>query len=339
MAKNKGSRQAVLLLLVVGVIALLVYQQPGQKASVSQPPIGGFTPPPPSGVYTGPVKANVAHFDALDIATARTEATNVATTWFTATGDQYVSRVSGSGNTFELISTDRGLVYMQTEAKSGQAYYLDIQQTRSKNPRIKDYKFFDIDKDGTKEHVFTVYAGDLGDLKGGETAKPFDVTAFWYADEDIALSAPADISSIGTTANTVKNIGWEATFTNTKKARLLITAEVKFNSTNTNKWSESDSKLTVAGNDGNTAFTIPLSSFTRSQDGTSSIYTYDFTPKDLSGGHLLSLSADGLNKFSFNMKVSWSLASGDKIKSDLTLTALTSAAATASDTDSVLNSA
>jgi hypothetical protein len=307
-----GALGAILIIVVLIVFALAI-QRGGMFAVTSQAPV-----PQPGGpeLYVGDVQAEVAHYNSLDISTSLTEGTNVQTTWFVLEGGRYTPKGSGDGAVFAVNEDHQGFVYAVVAPVSGQNYYLDIEKTIAQNERISKatargaqaYRFFDIDEDGVKEHVFALYVGDLPPLTGGETAKKFYFNVFWFAYEKMSLNSPSDITGVGTTSGTVKYVEWKLTFTNTRKAWLPIRYRVVFNTTSTEKWSQSETKLNIPG-----VGYVPLTAFDETTDGTNTYYDYWLTPRDLSNTNYVKLPTDALNNFPVTLKLSLSLSTGDQI--------------------------
>ncbi len=335
--KIKSKNSNLIIVAVVVVAAILVGVQTGlvslpqQNTANSNTPFGN-NPSATSGEYTGftgDIAMQVAHYDAQAITTTRTEATNVATSWYVMEGGSYSNVGSGDGATFELKPEHLGYVYAQVEAKSGQNYYLAVDITQDKESRIVDYNYFDIDVDGTLEHVFTVWCGNLKDLAGGETNKDCFVNFRWdtYEKPGFVAGAPADITGVGTTSGTVKYVEWYSNFTNTNRVWLLYQVEIKVNSTSTTKWSIDWVNVPGLGN-------IAGSKFVDSSDGTNTIYKYTLS-KTLDVAHRITYGTNEVNKQEYEMKLKLYLSGGDQLGFTITLSGLDTTEKVETITDTV----
>lgn len=326
---SKGTKQ--LLVVIIVIVAVFMIAQGGRApapASTTGP--SGTTLPTGDVGFTGPATITSAHFDSLDISTGRTEATNVVTTWLQYRNGQWKSVATGSSGTFNVDTSDGGFVYAMFAPASGQTYYFDSAKTLDINrPRITEILFVDATGIGTRNFVAKIKVSDLG-MKAGQTAAAASIVAYWYTYEAIALNSPADQTSIGTVAGTVKTIQWQTTFTNTKRAIAEYKVQLKFNSTSDTKWDLAESKLNVPN-----VGLLPISQFVKTTDGTNTYYDYTFG-SNLKDAVYITLVNDGINRFAWDLKLKLSLATSDKIGVTLTITPLaTTGSAGSSITDTV----
>lgn len=314
MRKKSRNGMYALIALIVIVLGAYGYQQGYFTAPPARVAPGGTTTTPSGGVYTGPLTVNIANFDSLDPTTARTEGTNVKTTWWEYRGGVYLARASGTAQTFDLTAADGGWIYASSAVyATNQAFYLDFQKTKDANSRIKDYSAFDINGDGKKEQIFKIWVGDLQPPTAGQTAASFYLNEYWYSYAVLSLNVPGDITSIGTTAGTTEFIEWKNTFAATKEAAALTAVQIKFNSTLTTKWTATDSYLDI-----NNGLRIYLSDMTKTTDGTNTYYDYEIGNRDFSTAYFITYPSSAVNNFPMNFKIVCNFGSSEKYGITLT---------------------
>jgi len=311
MAKGKNSNGIII---VVAIVAILAYAAStgalgnlgASQQSVAPVNNNNNNVAAGSTTYAGPVAMQVAHYDALSPTTARTEATNVATSWYTKdAADTYSLKGTGDNAAFDIPANANGWIYAQVEAKSGQSYYLAKQLVLDReSTRIKSYQYFDIDADGTNEHVYGVYCGDLSGLQGGQTSKDCYATFHWYTYEKPSIHASygaiGDITSIGTTSGTVKYLQWYSNFTTTNRAWLLYQVELKVNTTDITQFSIE--WVTIPG-----VGVVAGSNFEDSNDGTNTYFKYTIS-KTLDTAPAITYGTNEVNEAKFDTKMKFYFA-------------------------------
>lgn len=344
MANPKSHKLAYTIITVVFVTVLLVGTGlvDLQKLNIGQSNAGGGgiqTPPSTSQSsgkdFTGQLTMTIVHRDALDNTESRTEATNVASTYYKSTdGKTYQTLGSGTAVTISIDSSMGSVLYVGESVPAGQAFFVAPSATADKNinPRLIGFEFKDVTNDGQKEWLFKFDLKDMPPPVAGQTASTLSIYINSYDDGASTLNAPTDINSISTTAGTQTFVRWEETV-GAETADPLYEYEVKINATNTALWDRGRTTLDIP-NLGITA----LSDFAEQQDGTSTIYKYTLgatlekanfvtTPQNGNTVHPIPL------KFVSNMATSGS--ANDNLLVTLTLRSMTAAQGTASVNDAI----
>ncbi len=304
------------------------------QGGVQEPPT---QPTPTTGtIFTGQLLIGVTHRDALDNSESRTEGTNI-TTVFYKSNDAVVFNSIGTasttaGNT-QAVTVDAGMnsvVWVSPQVQSGQAYFIapNAISDPNLNPRVLDFLFVDVTADGQKEWIFKIDLRDMPAPVAGQTGSTFFFNILSYDDGASTLSAPADITGVGTTAGTQTFIRWEQTV-GQETSDPVYEYEIQINGTDTAKWDRGRSILS-APNLGD----LSLSDFAESQDGTNT--TYKFTlGSTLEKANYVTTPQNGNAVHPIPFKIVTNFASADVFTIQLTLRSMTSAQGTASVSDTV----
>ncbi|MFH1328861.1 MAG: hypothetical protein ABIH76_08510 [Candidatus Bathyarchaeota archaeon] len=282
--------------------------------------------------YVGEINLNEACYDAFDLS-ALTSGTNYDFYWYAYRGGNWVLLGSGDVTDAEVTEQDGGYVYavLTVPPKSGQTYYWDLEKMNQVTTRIDDWEFKDVTNDQIKDYVVPVYIGDKYVTEAGNPT--VNIQGFLRTYEAIAFkTSPDDVASVGT-AKVTKFAGWDLNFTTTKRSHLLYQYELKYNSTDKTKLVASESAVYLHG-----VGYIPLTSFTLSQDGTNTIYTYT-VGSTVDTAKRLDYGVNQINKFDATGKLVWDLATSDVITATLTVTGLDSTGSPVSISDAVQYSA
>lgn len=317
-----------------------------QQTQTQQP----FTPPQQQELaqgcalyYCGDVKANISNINALnEAATSLTEATNVDTTWWRSIdgGTTFTKMAGGDAKVWNVDSRDGGFVYSSHAITSGQSYFLDVDQTTLINSRFVEYRYFDINKDGSRDHVYKWSVADLNPIGGGETAKSFYINARWYVAGTPSFStAPADQTGIGTTAATAKFINWDLKLDADTKASLIYEIELKINSTSTAKWDRGQSTIDLSQCSGGKLGKLDLQAYAESQDGTNTFYKYTISSTGFDNDIIFKVGKNASNLCLMQARMVWNLATSDVLTTTLSVRYHTAALGSTTISDAVNNSA
>jgi len=284
-----------------------------------QPP-GGT---PPTTEVAGMFDVKVVGYNTLDLASSLTLGTNYNCFWYANRGGWMLL---GSGSaTIEVTPQDLGYVYAVVKIPAGQSYYVDAAQTKQMNPRVASVSYEDVDNDGYKEFTFRFSMADIPKPGSGNPTVTF--YPYFLAYEKPAISAPADITGVGTAA-VDKYIEWYLSFTNTKKAYGIVKVEFAINTTDTTKIQLSQMNIPGVGYLTGDQFGAPYK-------GTSSL-TWTYTiGANLYQADYIKYGSNQLNKFDFTTKVKCQLAAGDTIQATITIYGITVTGTLETITDTV----
>ena len=291
--------------------------------------------------YCGEIQAEINNFDALDPSTTRTEGTNMNTVWWRNIDNKWVRQAGGDAVVFGIDVRDRGMVWSSHEAPTAQAFYLDVEQTSTVNNRFEEYRYYDIDKDGTKEHVFRWSVADLNPLSGGQTAKQFFVNAAWFTAGTPSFPTAgqaADITGIGTTAGTVIFKPWHIVLDQDTAASMLYEVEFRINTTSTSKWDRGQSWIDLSEITSGRVGQLSLAEMMESQDGTNTIYKRTFS-NHFKDDLPFKVPAQAENREDTTVKMVWNLTTSDVLTTTLYYRFHTSSLGTIEISDTSINSA
>ena len=263
-------------------------------------------------------------YNTLDISTALAENTNYHCYWFAYRSGWLML---GKGDTtIELIESDGGFVYAVVEIPSGQDYYVDWSETKSKNPRVTEVTYEDPDADGYKEFVFKINMANIPKPATGNPKIYF--YPYLLAYEKPSLSAASDITGIGGSKVT-KYVEWYTYFANVKKAFAITKIELSINTTDTTKVTLDSMAVPGLGSVTGDMFGAPVK-------GVSSLTWSYSVGSNLYNAHFIEYGTNTLNKFYFTTQIDCLLASGDVLQLDITIYGLTPTGTLTTLTDSVV---
>jgi hypothetical protein len=241
--------------------------------------------------------------DTLDSTASLTDASNFDISYWSKRGESYMRLGAGSSGTCTIEIQAAETIYIVAEPKSGQAYYIDKDETVANNPRMSVASYFDIDNDGYKEFVFPFSTANI-EKPIGSTATIY-VYPYFLAYTAPSDTAPSDITGIGA-ATATKYIEWYLTFGATKKAFAVVKVEFVLNTTDSTKVTLVNMNIPGLGYVTGDNFEL--------QRGSSSLtYVWDVTPYNLDGAVYLKYGTNQLNKFEFTTRVECNLADDDNV--------------------------
>jgi hypothetical protein len=290
--------------------------------------------PPTTQYISGIVTTDVAAFDSLDIATARTVGTNVKCYWY-AYRNGWILLGSGDAADISLEEADRNTIYAVVAVPSGQSYYVDYQKILSMNTRAQSVDYKDIDGDNVEEWVFKL---DISGIPYATGTGKYSLPSFniYLLTDDTGSFAfptagkPSDLSSVGTSTVT-KYLEWYMAMSAEKKAVALSKVVLTVNTSDISKVTLK--KLNIPG-----IGYLDGSSFEQDVLTSSIKWTYTIS-STLYGADYIKLPVNSLNKFEFTTCIELDLASGDVLQFTLTVYQFDAAESQVSDSDSVIVSA
>jgi hypothetical protein len=296
----------------------------------SSAPAGGTDGTP---TYPGTTLTNLqitiidAGKNTLDSSAALTDDSNYYVTYWTKTTDNnYRLLGTGASGTCTVEVPANNIIYVCVEPRSGQAYYVDKDATRTNNPRMSAASYFDIDNDGYKEFVFPLSVANV-EKPIGSLATLY-IYPYFIAYTAPSISTPSDISSIGEAAST-QWIEWYLSFGSTKKGFAIVKVELAFNTTDATKLTFTSMNIPGVGYVSGDQFEL--------QRGSSTLtYVYDVDPYNLDGAIYLKYGINQLNKFDFTTRLDTNLATSDVLTATINIYGLNQTATAVSViTDSV----
>ena len=295
--------------------------------------LGQPTPPPSTTAISGILTTNVAAYDSLDIATARTIPTNVIVYWYAYRGG-WVLLGSGTAQDLSILKDDANSIYAVLSVPSGQNYYVDYQKTMEMNSRIKSVEWKDITGDSIREYVMRMDISDSPYASGtGKYNMPLFIAYLLNYDNAFSWPAggkPADVTTVGTAAVT-KYCEWYWSLSAEKKSMAISKIVVSINNSDSSKCTLKKVNIPGIGY-------IDGSNFEQDVLTTETKWTYAVS-KTLYGADYVKLPVGTNNKFDWTVSVQFNLASGDFINLTLTVYYFDGAEALKSTTDTVKFSA
>lgn len=130
----------------------------------------------------------------------------------------------------DLSINPEDLGYFFLRAYGGSAHFVDVEATKSANPRVTEDRYIDVNNDNKLDVVFAVYVGDMGD-PGQAQKVPLDFNVLLCADDgtNVAMSSPTD-KTMGNGTQTGA-IEWDLTTFAEKKGFAIARIYVKQNRT------------------------------------------------------------------------------------------------------------
>lgn len=333
-----------LVVLAIVVVAVLIGFGTGaispQSLNIGHPAGNGGvqTPPavqPSSGhEFAGQLTVNVVHRDALDNAEARTEGTNIVTTYYKSfDGTNFFSIGSGTGNTITIDSAQDSILYATVTVPTGQAFFVAPSSTADQNlnPRIIDFGFKDVNNDGTREWWFKVDLRDMPAPVAGQTASTLSLFINSYNDGASTLNAPANVTGVGTGSGVQNYIRWEQTVAQ-ETVDPVYEYTIGIDNANTEKWDRGQSNLDIPN-----IGVVALSDFDEQLQTSSVLYRYKVgETSTLDNANYVTTAQNGNAVHPIPFKFVTNLATSDMLSVTLTLKSLTSAQGTVSVADTVL---
>lgn len=284
----------------------------------------GFEP----GTYT----MRVVGRDTKDIGTSRTAGTNFNVHWYAKRSGGWILLKSNDNVNIEVETEDAGYIWAVVAIPSGQAFYPDEAKTIAMNSRVDLCKYEEVDGNfgNGKEWAFRFNIENVPPAASGYPEATFYGYFLTY-DSTWAISAPDDIASIGTTANTEKFTGWYMYASAEKKGVLGYKVEVSFNNTDTTKYEIDWVQIPGLGK-------IDGGDMTVDEQASLVKYTYTFA-SDMQDALIWALGQNEENEFSCTVAIKWSLAANDNINVSLKFYQYSTTGTTISDTDTCKHSA
>jgi hypothetical protein len=332
-----------LIVLGVVVVAVLIGFGTGaispQSLNIGQPAgQGGMQVPPaqqPSTgqEFAGQLTVNVVHRDALDNAEARTEGTNLVTTYYKSfDAVNFFTIGSGTGNTITIDSAQDSILYATVTVPSGQAFFVAPSSTADQNlnPRIIDFGFMDVNNDGTREWWFKMDLRDMPAPVAGQTASTLSLFVNSYDDGVSTLNAPANITAIGTASGVQNFIRWEQTVAQ-ETVDPVYEYTINVDNENTEKWDRGQSNLDIPN-----IGMVALTDFDEQLQTSDTLYRFKVgATATLDNANYVTTAQNGNAVHPIAMKFVTNLATADNLAVTLTLKSLTSAQGTVSVSDIV----
>lgn len=157
--------------------------------------------------YTGVLDIQVLHRDALDLTKTREEGEEVRTTFYRKISDgEFVTLKSGDHFAIN-VNRDKKLYFTLEPLRESGLYVSPLKMADNNlNPRIIDFDYQDITKDGLNEWIFVLDITDLP-IHPAKVAPKITLFTLTYDEGQMALSSPSDIKvGVGSSIN---NIKWE----------------------------------------------------------------------------------------------------------------------------------
>ncbi len=157
--------------------------------------------------YTGVLDIQVLHRDGLDLTKTREEGEEVRTTFYKRISDEEFVTLT-SGDHFAInVSRDDKLYFTLEPLRESGLYVSPLKMSdRNLNPRIIDFDYVDITKDGIYEWLFVVDITELP-VNPSQVAPKITLFTLTYDEGQMALSSPSDIK-VGE-GSSINNIKWE----------------------------------------------------------------------------------------------------------------------------------
>lgn len=339
MAKNTTLKVGlVIAVLVIGYMAYAGGMFGNLGGTPAATVVTQYTPPPGtattttvsttgSGLHDGDlVTVNVNAIDALTGA-SYTEATNTKSTWlYKGSSGPLVIQTTGTAKTIKTSYDGKIWASFETQA-SGQTFiFSTVATAQSESTFSNDCLFMDIEGDGTKEYVCSFTTANLTPQQANFGVIPTrNFNTAWYDYTAATVSAPADVTSIGTAAGTSAYTTW--TLTNTVGDISQITRiQYKINSTSDSKWTAGEMYVKFK----DIPLQFSLSDFRKWQDGTSTYYECLLGPTGdcTNGGYAtggyqidkafkLPYAVNGPGTHAIEVKNYWNLATSDVLVTTL----------------------
>jgi len=214
-------RTGVVILGVI-IVALVVGMGTGvinlQTLTIGQPLGSGIQVSPDrlpltGAQFTGQLNVIIEHRDALDNQETRTEGVDLATTFYKSLdGINFNSIGDGTSGSITIDSRQDSILYASPRVLD--PFFIAPSSTADPNlnPRITDFAFDDITKDGIREWYFKIDLKDLPEPVAGQTASTLSLFINSYNFITIAtLNSPANITSVPISTGIVNFIRWELT--------------------------------------------------------------------------------------------------------------------------------
>jgi len=170
-------------------------------------PFGGGAATPGTGGYSGyygtlTIAVNEANWND---GAAETTTSPVYTFYRGAIGRGPVS-ITASGTDVNILPEDKGIGYLK--CYSGTAHYVDVERTRSANPRILEAVWNDVDGDGYDSLLFKIDLSGIGLV--GQGLKPVYTLSLQLFDEDVSgLTDDSPAAMVVGHTETVKTVTWK----------------------------------------------------------------------------------------------------------------------------------
>lgn len=339
MVKASTGLIALLVIVVVVGLAFATGAIPLQSLNIGTSAGGGGmqTPPqlPPSTgqEFSGQLVVNVVHRNALDNAEARTEGTNIVTTYYKSFDEvSFFTIGSGSGNQLTIDPAQNSLLYISPNVPVGQNFYIAPSSTTDQNlnPKIIDFFFRDITGDGKRNWVFKWDLRDTPPPTAGQVSSTIGVFINSYTVGTTTLNSPADLTGVGTGSNVNNFIRWEQNVPQTT-ASAIFEYEIRINSTESTRWDRGLSNLEIPN-----IGLVPLTDFDEQLTSSETIYKLNFGTATLDNANYVTTAKNGNTVHPIPFKFVTSLQTSDVISVTLILKSLTASQGTTSVSDVVL---
>lgn len=276
MANGRNNTPFIVLgVVIVAVVFAVMFGGSFQGLNVGQDqgvPAPSTTPTPAGTVeFSGQLIVNVIHRDALDNAEARTEGTNLVTTYYKSADEVLFNTIgSGTGNQLTITPDMNSIMYVTETIPAGQDFFVAPQSTSDQNlnPRIIDFFFRDISNDGIKEWVFKIDLRNMDSPIAGQTASTISLFVNSFDEGVFTINAPANLTGIGTGSGQQNFIRWEITQPQ-ETASAQFEYEIRINSIDDQKWDRGLSTLDVPN-----VGIQSLSVFDEQESGSDTVYTW-----------------------------------------------------------------
>jgi len=273
---------------------------------------GGGSPP---GTAQVPVRISSFGYSSFNTMNTFNDATNFAITYYRMLNGNPVFMGSSTGGSATVTATaaDNNIIYAAVSPRAGQNLYVDFDKTAANNIAVMGQpQYFDIAGNGQRQFVYQLNIANLPRDANG-------VGQLWFypyfrPQGNMILNSPADQSGIGTGTRT-QYIKWEGAFTTTDVALAITKVEIEFSTGDLTKINLDNVNIPGMG-------FLAGTQFSQSRTSSSTLYTWQVSPLDLSGATYLMLGANADNSFSFNTRTQTNLASGESIDATITIYSL-----------------
>jgi len=279
MGRNHSTRNAAIVVVLL-IVAALYGNSQGWFSNLQTPTTGAIVSPGSSNNNSGSgltagdkVTVTVTDRDAVTDS-ALTEASAVDAVTYNKRADGGYTAVSGGASSSSILtSADNGLVSVGYIAHAAAPHYIfSPDKTSNSNAGLQtSCVYIDPTGAGTRKYICAYSTSGLHSERNNFGTTPtLAINAKYNYAGTGSLSSPSDISSIGTTANTIKTIEWQNS--GTAGQNLYVThVQLKVNSTSVAKWNAGDSYVTLGGQ------IMPLTTATSiTNTGSSTIYEWTF---------------------------------------------------------------
>ena len=266
---------------------------------------------PPTGWAGGTFTITVAGRDSLDSSGSLTAGTDFTSSIyaFRQGGWVFLGASSGSGTNIESLPQDDGYIWVLCEEASTKYWYSDKVTTQSMNYYCKGYQWADADKDTTKEFLYKFSLWNIPEPASGYPSRTFYPYFIKEGGQGTAANLvqwdtqPTDVENLGTGPDNVY-VSWATKTSAQKRGACVYKVAVKFNSSDTTKFTVKKVNIPGVGYVDGSLFTEDLDTV-----NSYATYTYQFGT-DFDTASYWTVAGGANNKFDNTVWIEFNLSSG-----------------------------